>query len=60
MGYMRTPPLAAIESVNVAAYTLPTDFPEADGTYAWKATTLVVVEVAAGGQQGVEIGRAHV
>jgi L-alanine-DL-glutamate epimerase-like enolase superfamily enzyme len=50
---MRIPPLAAIETVNVAAYTIPTDLPEADGTYAWKATTLVVVEVAAGGQQGV-------
>src|SRR5215469_6575680 len=50
---MRTSPLAAIENVSAAAYTIPTDLPEADGTYAWKATTLVVVEVAAGGQQGV-------
>lgn len=51
---MRTSLLAsAIENVRVAAYTIPTDFPEADGTYTWKATTLVVVELAAGGQQGV-------
>jgi L-alanine-DL-glutamate epimerase-like enolase superfamily enzyme len=50
---MRAPSLAAIESVTAAAYTIPTDVPEADGTYAWQATTLVVVEVAAGGQQGI-------
>ena len=44
---------SAIENVQVAAYSIPTDYPEADGTYTWKATILVVVEIAAGGQQGV-------
>ena len=44
---------STIENVQVAAYSIPTDYPEADGTYAWKATILVVVEIAAGGQQGV-------
>ena len=37
-----------IERVDVSAYRIPTDFPEADGTLAWNATTLVVVEATAG------------
>jgi L-alanine-DL-glutamate epimerase-like enolase superfamily enzyme len=32
----------------VAAYTVPTDAPESDGTFAWSATTLVVVECDGG------------
>ena len=35
---------AAVETVAVAAYTVPTDEPEADGTLEWDTTTLVVVE----------------
>ena len=35
------------------AYTIPTDAPEADGTFAWHETTLVVVTVEAGGQTGL-------
>jgi len=31
--------------LNVSAYTIPTDLPEADGTLAWDTTTLVVVEL---------------
>src|ERR687886_1401590 len=42
-----------IEQVDVAAYTIPTDFPEADGTYAWDSTTLLVVEATAGGMRGL-------
>ena len=38
-----------IERVEVSAYQIPTDAPEADGTYAWDATTLVLVEATAGG-----------
>ena len=38
-----------IEAVEVSAYTLPTDFPEADGTLAWDKTTIVICEVTAGG-----------
>jgi Fe-S oxidoreductase len=38
----------AIERLDVSAYTVPTDFPESDGTLEWNATTLVVVEVAGG------------
>jgi L-alanine-DL-glutamate epimerase-like enolase superfamily enzyme len=42
-----------IEQVDVSAYKIPTDFPEADGTYAWASTTLVVVEATAGGTRGL-------
>lgn len=44
---------AAISEVRAAAFRIPTDAPEADGTYAWDATTLVTVDVAAGGRQGL-------
>ena len=43
----------AIESVGATAYTIPTDKPEADGTMHWDSTTLVVVDVAAGGATGL-------
>src|SRR5438874_245110 len=42
-----------IESLGVSAYTIPTETPEADGTYEWDTTTIVVVEVTAGGKQGL-------
>lgn len=42
-----------IKQIEARAYKVPTDAPEADGTFAWKATTLVVVHVTAGGAQGV-------
>ena len=42
-----------IEKVAVSAYTVPTDFPEADGTISWDSTTMVLVEVTAGGVTGL-------
>jgi L-alanine-DL-glutamate epimerase-like enolase superfamily enzyme len=36
-----------ISAIDVSAYTVPTDAPEADGTYAWHSTTLVLVEATA-------------
>ncbi|HET7823207.1 MAG TPA: enolase C-terminal domain-like protein [Ornithinibacter sp.] len=39
---------AVVSSVAAAAYTVPTDEPEADGTISWEATTIVVVQVHAG------------
>jgi L-alanine-DL-glutamate epimerase-like enolase superfamily enzyme len=33
----------------VSAFTVPTDFPESDGTVKWSTTTLVVIEATAGG-----------
>ena len=44
---------AQIESLAVSAYTVPTDAPEADGTLRWDSTTIVLVEVAAGGERGL-------
>ena len=42
-------PVTAIE---VSAFTIPTDAPEADGTLAWDSTTIVVVEARAAGEWG--------
>jgi L-alanine-DL-glutamate epimerase-like enolase superfamily enzyme len=43
----------AIEEVEVRAYKVPTDAPEADGTLSWDSTTIVVVHVAAAGETGL-------
>jgi L-alanine-DL-glutamate epimerase-like enolase superfamily enzyme len=42
-----------INQVNVTAYTVPTDLPESDGTLSWDSTTLVLVELEAGGTTGL-------
>jgi L-alanine-DL-glutamate epimerase-like enolase superfamily enzyme len=42
-----------VEKVRVSTFTVPTDFPEADGTLDWHKTTLVLVEVTAGGKHGM-------
>lgn len=42
-----------IEDIRVSAYTIPTDAPEADGTLKWNSTTLVLVELAAGGKNAI-------
>lgn len=45
-----------IEEMNTATYTIPTDGPdgkEADGTLEWGATTMVMIEVRAGGKTGL-------
>src|SRR5438270_3431977 len=42
-----------IKGVEVSVYTVPTDFPESDGTLEWENTTLVLVQVTAGGQPGL-------
>ena len=42
----------AVSGVVARAYTVPTDGPEADGTLAWDRTTMVAVEVHAGGETG--------
>ncbi|MGH7718480.1 MAG: enolase C-terminal domain-like protein [Gemmatimonadaceae bacterium] len=44
---------APVERVDVSAYAVPTDGPESDGTFEWHSTTLVVVEVSAGGARGL-------
>ncbi|WP_327352169.1 enolase C-terminal domain-like protein [Streptomyces sp. NBC_01304] len=41
-----------IETPAVSAYTVPTDAPEADGTFAWDTTTVVITEITAGHATG--------
>ena len=48
-----------IDNVRVAAYTVPTDGPESDGTLEWDSTTCVIVEVDAGGQTGLGYTYSH-
>lgn len=45
--------IVAVERVDVSAYRIPTDAPESDGTLAWDATTLVLVEAHAAGVTGL-------
>ena len=42
-----------IERLDVSAYTVPTERPEADGTLTWDATTIVVAEPVADGVTGL-------
>lgn len=44
---------APLTGITAAAYTIPTDRPEADGTLAWRETTIVIVQVEAGGKKGI-------
>jgi L-alanine-DL-glutamate epimerase-like enolase superfamily enzyme len=41
-----------IRDIAAAVYVIPTDAPEADGTLAWDKTTLVLVTVQAGDEEG--------
>ena len=52
-GALQSSAQAAVEDVRVAAYTVPTDEPESEGTAKWDSTTIVVVEVRAGGETGL-------
>ena len=42
-----------IDKVTAQAYEIPTDAPEADGTFSWSSTTLIVAEVSAGARTGI-------
>lgn len=42
-----------LESVTAAAFTIPTEAPESDGTLEWSSTTIIVVEAEAGGLRGL-------
>jgi L-alanine-DL-glutamate epimerase-like enolase superfamily enzyme len=45
-----------IEKIVTSAYTIPTDGPdgkESDGTFEWASTTMVLVEIVAGGETGL-------
>ncbi|MBM7790206.1 enolase C-terminal domain-like protein [Tenggerimyces flavus] len=43
----------SVTGVSASVYTVPTESPEADGTFGWTNTTLVLVQVSAGGQTGL-------
>jgi L-alanine-DL-glutamate epimerase-like enolase superfamily enzyme len=43
----------AVERLQAAAHTIPTDRPESDGTLEWDSTTIVVVEAHADGRVGL-------
>lgn len=44
---------ATVRAVRTAAFRIPLDAPEADGTFEWDATTVVVVRVQADGVEGL-------
>src|SRR5689334_8929802 len=46
-------PAVPIERLEVSVYRVPTDFAESDGTFAWDATTLVVVQLTAANHAGL-------
>lgn len=50
---VQRPAQMPVQALRASAYRIPTDSPEADGTFAWNATTLVVVEVDAAGETGI-------
>jgi L-alanine-DL-glutamate epimerase-like enolase superfamily enzyme len=55
---MRSSPI--IHDVRVSAYTVPTKTPESDGTLEWSETTIVLVEISAGGKTGLGYSYADV
>lgn len=48
-----------ITRVAPTAYTIPTDFPESDGTFEWDSTTVVLVEATAGSVTGLGYSYTH-
>ncbi len=51
--------MTAITDASVSVYTIPTDGPESDGTLEWTSTTIVIVEVRAGGTSGLGYTYGH-
>jgi L-alanine-DL-glutamate epimerase-like enolase superfamily enzyme len=54
---MRSSPI--IDRVRVSTFTVPTDFPESDGTIEWSSTTMVLAEVSAAGKTGIGYTYSH-
>lgn len=48
-----------VDDVHFGVYKIPTDAPESDGTLAWDATTVVVVEVQGAAERGIGYSYAH-
>ncbi len=49
----------AITHISVDAYTVPTDKPESDGTLAWDATTIVIVQAFSDRTRGIGYSYTH-
>jgi L-alanine-DL-glutamate epimerase-like enolase superfamily enzyme len=49
-----------IDTIAISAYKIPTTGPEADGTFWWDATTVIVVEASAESQRGIGYSYADV
>ena len=52
-GDHRTLSGSEIDRIEVSTFTIPTDFPESDGTLEWNSTTLVLVHAYGGGRVGL-------
>lgn len=52
------PPDIRIDKLRAAAFRVPTDEPESDGTLSWDASTLIAVHAEGGGQRGFGYGYA--
>ena len=50
---------AAVDRLAVSVYTVPTDYPEADGTFSWSSTTMVLVEASVGDTTGLGYSYTH-
>lgn len=48
-----------VDELQVAAYSVPTEQPECDGTLCWDSTTVVVVHARAGDLQGLGYSYTH-
>jgi L-alanine-DL-glutamate epimerase-like enolase superfamily enzyme len=44
---------AAVDRLDISAFTIPTEEPESDSTLEWDSTTIVVVEISAAGETGL-------
>jgi hypothetical protein len=56
---MPSPAVIPVQNGTAHAYTVPTDAPEADGTFSWQSTTLILVELEADGVQGLGYTYSH-
>ena len=50
---MPNPSDPAVDQLTVRAFTIPTDAHEADGTFDWSSTTIIVVTAEGGGRRGI-------
>lgn len=51
-------PQVTVDRIRAAAYRVPTDEPESDGTLSWDSTTLITVHAEGGGRRGFGYGYA--